>query len=38
MVMDALFMGYGEGAPRGRGPNRRTFQKGNAYLKEKFPV
>ena len=37
-VMDALFMGYGEGAPRGRGPNQMYIQqKGNAYLKEKFP-
>ena len=37
-VMDALFMGYGEGAPRGRGPNQMYIQqKGNEYLKEKFP-
>ena len=37
-VMDAMFMGYGEGAPRGRGPNQMYIQQqGNAYLKEKFP-
>ena len=37
-VMDALFMGYGEGAPRGKGPNQMYIQqKGNAYLKEQFP-
>ena len=37
-VMDALFMGYGEGAPRGRGPNQMYIQqKGNTYLKAEFP-
>ena len=37
-VMDALFMGYGEGAPRGRGPNQGYIQqKGNTYLKDQFP-
>ena len=37
-TMDALFMGYGEGPPRGRGPNQMYIQqKGNEYLKDKFP-
>ncbi len=37
-VVDALYKGYGEGAPRGRGPSQRLIQKsGNAYLKAKFP-
>ena len=37
-VMDALFMGYGEGAPRGKGPNQMYIQqKGNTYLKDQFP-
>lgn len=37
-VVDALFQGYGEGAPRGRGPNQGLMQMhGNAYLKDKFP-
>ena len=37
-VMDSLFMGYGEGAPRGRGPNQMYIQQqGNPYLKDKFP-
>ena len=37
-VIDSLFMEYGEGAPRGRGPNQGLIQqKGNAYLKESFP-
>lgn len=37
-VVDALHKGYGEGAPRGRGPDQGRIQKlGNAYLKESFP-
>lgn len=36
-VVDSLYMGYGEGAPRGKGPNQMLIQKkGNAYLKESF--
>jgi len=37
-VVDSLYMGYGEGAPRGRGPSQMLIsQQGNPYLKEKFP-
>jgi peptidyl-prolyl cis-trans isomerase A (cyclophilin A) len=37
-VIDSLHMGYGEGAPRGRGPHQgRVQQEGNAYLKKAFP-
>ena len=37
-VVDALHSGYGEGAPRGRGPDQGKIQKeGNAYLKSEFP-
>jgi peptidyl-prolyl cis-trans isomerase A (cyclophilin A) len=37
-VVDALYSGYGEGAPRGRGPSQGRMQnEGNAYLKESFP-
>jgi peptidyl-prolyl cis-trans isomerase A (cyclophilin A) len=37
-VVDSLFKGYGEGAPRGRGPDQgRIQQEGNAYLITKFP-
>jgi peptidyl-prolyl cis-trans isomerase A (cyclophilin A) len=36
-VVDSLYAGYGEGAPRGRGPNQMLIQRrGNAYLKEEF--
>lgn len=36
--VEALYDGYGEGAPRGRGPSQALIQsQGNAYLKEKFP-
>ena len=36
--VDALHSGYGEGAPRGRGPSQSKMQsEGNAYLKESFP-
>jgi len=37
-VIESLYMGYGEGAPRGRGPSQGVFsQQGNAYLKAQFP-
>jgi len=37
-TVDALYAGYGEGAPRGRGPSQALLQsQGNAYLKESFP-
>ncbi len=37
-VVDALYSGYGEGAPRGRGPNQGRIQmQGNDYLKQDFP-
>jgi len=36
--VDALYDGYGEGAPRGRGPSQGLMQtQGNAYLRESFP-
>lgn len=36
--VDALYDGYGEGAPRGRGPAQHRIQsEGNSYLKESFP-
>jgi peptidyl-prolyl cis-trans isomerase A (cyclophilin A) len=37
-VVDTLYSGYGEGAPRGRGPDQaRIAREGNAYLKSAFP-
>jgi cyclophilin family peptidyl-prolyl cis-trans isomerase len=37
-VVDRLFAGYGEGAPRGQGPDQGRIQaEGNAYLKRAFP-
>ncbi|MCK4303066.1 MAG: peptidylprolyl isomerase [Candidatus Eisenbacteria sp.] len=37
-VVDDLYAGYGEGAPRGRGPEQGRIQKeGNTYLKKEFP-
>jgi peptidyl-prolyl cis-trans isomerase A (cyclophilin A) len=37
-VVDALYAGYGEGAPRGRGPDQGRIQReGNAYLASEFP-
>lgn len=37
-VVDSLHSGYGEGAPRGRGPDQGKVQHhGNAYLKDQFP-
>lgn len=36
--VDQLNSEYGEGAPRGAGPNQAQFQRGgNAYLKSQFP-
>lgn len=36
--VDALYDGYGEGAPSGRGPSQGQMQtQGNAYLKASFP-
>jgi peptidyl-prolyl cis-trans isomerase A (cyclophilin A) len=37
-IVDALYSGYGEGAPRGKGPDQTRFQaEGNAYAKASFP-
>jgi len=37
-VVKKIHSGYGEGAPKGRGPNQsKAKQKGNKYLKEDFP-
>lgn len=37
-VVDSLYSGYGEGAPRGRGPDQGRLQaEGNTYLKAEFP-
>jgi peptidyl-prolyl cis-trans isomerase A (cyclophilin A) len=37
-VVDSLYSGYGEGAPRGRGPDQGRIQfEGNAYLNKSFP-
>jgi len=37
-VVDKLYSGYGEGAPRGKGPSQMLMQtQGNAYLKASFP-
>ena len=37
-VVDKLYNGYGEGAPRGKGPDQgRTQGEGNAYLSKDFP-
>jgi peptidyl-prolyl cis-trans isomerase A (cyclophilin A) len=37
-VVDALYSGYGEGAPRGAGPEQGRLQsEGNAYLIKEFP-
>jgi peptidyl-prolyl cis-trans isomerase A (cyclophilin A) len=36
--VEALYNGYGEGAPRGRGPDQGRMQAaGNTYLRESFP-
>lgn len=35
---DALYRGYGEGAPSGKGPNQGLIQtQGNVYLEKAFP-
>lgn len=37
-VVDKIYSGYGEGAPRGRGPDQNRVQsEGNAYLNKDFP-
>ncbi len=37
-VVDSLYSGYGEGAPRGRGPSQgEIHSRGNDYLKSQFP-
>lgn len=37
-VVDGLFSEYGEGAPRGQGPDQgRVQMEGNAYLEKAFP-
>ena len=37
-VVDKLYGGYGEGAPRGRGPSQqKIMEEGNTYLKRYFP-
>ena len=37
-VVDQLYSGYGEGAPRGAGPDQSRVQReGNAYLQASFP-
>ena len=38
-VVNSLYSGYGEGAPRGRGPDQmRVVGEGNAFLKKEFPM
>jgi peptidyl-prolyl cis-trans isomerase A (cyclophilin A) len=38
-VVDALYEGYGEGAPNGRGPDQSRIQfEGNSYLNRGFPM
>jgi peptidyl-prolyl cis-trans isomerase A (cyclophilin A) len=37
-VVNKIFTGYGEGAPRGKGPEQgRVQMEGNAYLTKEFP-
>ncbi len=37
-VVGSLYSGYGEGAPRGRGPDQGRIQReGNRYLEREFP-
>ena len=37
-VVDSLYKGYGEGAPRGSGPSQGELQsQGNTYLRSQFP-
>jgi peptidyl-prolyl cis-trans isomerase A (cyclophilin A) len=36
-VADQLFSGYGDGAPKGRGPSqRKIYDEGNAFLQKDF--
>jgi peptidyl-prolyl cis-trans isomerase A (cyclophilin A) len=36
-VVDKIYSGYGEGAPRGKGPDQTRLQlEGNAYLTKEF--
>jgi peptidyl-prolyl cis-trans isomerase A (cyclophilin A) len=38
-VLERLYAGYGEGPPRGRGPDQGLIQaEGNAYLNSRFPL
>lgn len=38
-IVDSLYPGYGEGTPRGYGPDQGRIQaEGNAYLKDAFPL
>jgi peptidyl-prolyl cis-trans isomerase A (cyclophilin A) len=38
-VVDSLYQGYGEGAPRGKGPSQERISKeGEAYLAKDFPL
>jgi len=37
-TVDSLYAGYGEGAPRGQGPDQGRIQReGNRYLEDSFP-
>jgi peptidyl-prolyl cis-trans isomerase A (cyclophilin A) len=37
-VVEQLYSGYGDGAPRGMGPDQGRIQsEGNAYLDREFP-
>jgi peptidyl-prolyl cis-trans isomerase A (cyclophilin A) len=37
-VVDSLYKGYGEAAPKGKGPDQTRMQtEGNAYLEKEFP-
>ncbi|HAM35697.1 MAG TPA: peptidylprolyl isomerase [Elusimicrobia bacterium] len=38
-TLDRLYKGYGDGPPRGMGPDQgRVHMEGNAYLKKEFPL
>lgn len=38
-VIDGLYKGYGEGAPKGKGPDQmKLTAEGNAYLERDFPL
>jgi peptidyl-prolyl cis-trans isomerase A (cyclophilin A) len=37
-VVDSFYKGYGEGAPKGKGPDQMLLtREGNAYLERDFP-